>query len=575
MLYPESNNLRYGITLDGTWKFFADKEKVGKDKNFPLGITEKTRQIAVPASWNEQYNDLYDFHGCGWYETCFYVPKGYKEGRTVLRFGAVSTKCEVWVNGKFAMSHEGNALPFEADVTELLDLEGENLLVVLADSTLDPWGLPPSNIMVSEGRVGFTNSFPAVAYDFYPYGGIQRSVWLLSIPENHISDITVKTDIVGADGIIDFEVEANGDEVTLTVENITETVKIEKGIAKGSIKIPNARIWGIKKPELYNAVFTLYKEGTATDKYTLEVGIRTVKVEGDKFLLNGEPVFFKGFGKHEDFYVSGKGYNNSLTVKDFYLLNWIGANSFRTSHYPYDEQILTAADRAGILVIAETPFVSMNNRMFREDIKQKALSVIDEMITRDKNHPSIVMWSLANEPYCSTPESDDFFKAMAELARKLDNTRPITYVAHMEPKDNIPYKYYDVVCLNKYYGWYEGPGQIDLTLPEFVACIERFRKEFNKPFIMSEFGADCIAGLHTDPPQMFSEEYQTEMVMKQYEELLKLDYCIGAHIWAFADFRANQATTRVIVNRKGVFTREREPKMLAHALKKRWAEDGR
>ncbi|MGI6279874.1 MAG: beta-glucuronidase [Acutalibacteraceae bacterium] len=571
MLFPQSNAYRYALTLDGVWKFYADKEKKGEREAFYSQFPNDVRDIAVPASWNEQYNDLFNFHGWGWYRREFFVPRGFEGTRVMLRFGAVNTNAKVWVNGVKVCEHIGNSLPFEADITDVVDYKNENTLTVLADSTLDPWSLPPASLEASEGRAGFTNSYPAVTYDFYPYGGIHRSVWLCSVPQNHIKDITVTTNISGTDGIIKFKVAAHGS-VTVSAGGISVTVKALNGVANGELVIPNAKLWGIGQPNLYKTEFVLSDGGQVVDCYSLDVGIRTVKIEGDNFLLNGRPVFFKGFGKHEDFFITGKGTNNAVNVKDFYLLDWIGANSFRTSHYPYDEQLLSAADRHGFLVIAETPFVGLNERMYRDDICDKALTVIEEMIARDKNHPSVVMWSLANEPDASSPQAEKFFKRMAECARKLDPSRPITYVAHMEPENNVGYKYYDMVCINKYYGWYLGPGQIDETLDDFRSCIERFRKAFGKPVILSEFGADAIAGMHTDPPQMFSEEFQVEMVTKQYAEIKKLNYCIGAHVWAFADFRANQTTSRIIFNRKGVFTREREPKMLAHVLRRLWKE---
>lgn len=572
MLYPKSNLFRYRLCLDGVWSFYPDRAAEGESKAFYKNFPEDCRDMAVPASWNEQYNDLFDFHGCGWYKTEFYLPMDCGGRDVILRFGAVSTNAKVWVNGMLVAEHRGNALPFEADVTAVLNKNGKNVLTVLADSTLDPWSLPPASLPnASEGRMGFTSSYPAVTYDFYPYGGIQRSVYLCLLPKNRIEDITVTTDIADGFGIINFTaVVSGGSQLVATADGVTVRCDVIDNKATGSVKIENPKLWGINQPNLYNTVFTLMNADTAADEYSLPVGIRTVKIEGDKFLLNGEPVYFKGFGKHEDFFISGKGYNHAVTVKDFSLLHWIGANSFRTSHYPYDEQMLDMADRNGILVIAETPFVGLNERMYRDDICDKALTVIEEMISRDKNHPSVVMWSLANEPNASSKEAEIFFKRMAECARGLDNSRPITYVAHLEPENNMGYKYYDMVCINKYYGWYLGPGQVDASLDEFKACLNRFYDAFKKPVLLAEFGADAIAGMHTDPPQMFSEEYQVEMVMKQYEAIKDMDFVVGAHVWAFADFRANQTTSRIILNRKGVFTREREPKMLAHVLKKEW-----
>ena len=251
----------------------------------------------------------------------------------------------------------------------------------------------------------------------------------------------------------------------------------------------------------------------------------------------------------------------------------IGANSFRTSHYPYDENILDMADREGILVIAETPFVGLNSRNYTDSVLDKAVSVIIEMIKRDKNHPSIIMWSLANEPMVETDEGEHFFKVMAETARSLDSTRPITFVAFYEPKNSRGMQYYDICCINKYYGWYEYPGQIEESLEEFIKCANRFYDQFKKGIILTEFGADAIAGIHTNPPQMFSEEYQSKIIKLQYEAFKKQPYATGTHVWAFADFKTAQTISRIVFNRKGVFTREREPKMAAHMLKELWNEN--
>ena len=576
MLYPKENACREMKSLDGYWKFCADKENAGLDAGWGSGIGgDDIRTIGVPASWNEQFNDLYNFHGKGWYEKDIFVPAAYESRAVYLRCGSVAGQAKVWVNGTLAAAHEGAALPFECEISSLLKFGQENKVVILADSTLDPWSLPPALIDESEGRVGFFHCYPAVTYDFFPYGGVQRSVWLYTTGKKRIEDIAITTDVGETAAQVHVKVALSAKvcgTVVLESDGRRAEISVCGDTAEGSLTVENPRLWDIGQPELYDMTVTVLEDGERLDTYTETYGIRTVKVEGNQFLLNGKPVFFKGFGKHEDFYILGKGFNHALTVKDFYLLNWIGANSFRTAHYPYDENIMDLADRMGVLVIDETPFVGLNNRMFRPDILEKAKKVIGELFARDKNHPSVVMWSLANEPYVSTPEAKHFFEEMASAARSLDPTRPITYVAHMEPEDNLAYSSYDVVCINKYYGWYIAGGQIDETLPAFAQCIQRFYDAFGKPMIISEFGADAIDGIHSDPPVMFSEEFQSDMVEKQYEELRKKDYVIGSHVWAFADFKTAQSKSRIVLNRKGVFTRDRQPKMVAHALKRLWNE---
>lgn len=577
MLYPKENAHRELKPLDGFWKFCSDKEEIGLNAGWSNALGgEEIRTIAVPASWNEQFNDLYNFHGKGWYEKDVFIPAAYRERAVYIRCGSVAGKAQVWINGTLVSTHVGTALPFESEISDCLRFGETNKVVILADSTLDPWSLPPALLAENEGRIGFFHCYPGVTYDFFPFGGVQRSVWLYTTSKKRIEDIIVTTEIGETDAEVKFSVKLSEPVCgRLRVESDGQCVELSVSgdHTEGSLTIENPRLWDIGKPELYELTVTLFEDGEPIDSYTETYGIRSVKVEGNRFLLNGKPVFFKGFGKHEDFYIIGKGFNHALTVKDFYLLKWIGANSFRTSHYPYDENIMDFADRNGILIIDETPFVGLNNRMYREDILAKAKSVIGELIARDKNHPSVVMWSLANEPNVDTAEGKHFFEEMASTARALDPTRPITYVAHMEPENNLGYHSYDVVCINKYYGWYYAPGQMEETLPEFADCIQRFYDAFGKPMIITEFGADAIEGIHSDPPLMFSEEYQNETVEQQYREMRKKDYVIGAHVWAFADFKTAQSISRIVVNRKGVFTRDRQPKLVAHTLKRLWKED--
>lgn len=573
MLYPQQNEIRKYFSLDGFWDFYADKTGEG---SYEEGNLPSTRPLAVPASWNEQYEDLFQFHGKGWYRKNFFLPADWEGQDVYLRIGSVSGCCRAWVNGALIAEHVGNSLPVEGNMTAAARFGEENTLVVLADSTLDPWSLPPATLMENEGRMGFANSYPAVPYDFFPYGGIQRSVTLYTAPAVRIEDVIIKTRM---DGRVSFTVRlSSGFEGDLCVSadgvSFCKTLTGEKEI-QGELTIPDPKLWDIGKPNLYNLHVVLQKGEKVWDAYRQRFGVREVTVVGDQLHLNGRRVFLRGFGKHEDFHVLGKGFHPAVVVKDFGLLRWIGANSFRTSHYPYDEKILDMADEQGFLVIAETPFVSLNARNYTEPILEKAKSVIQEMIERDKNHPSVILWSLANEPIVDTDEGEEFFRQMAETARALDDSRPITYVAFIEPRKNRGMKYYDIVCLNRYYGWYEYPGQAEEALGEFVKSVQRFYDAYGKGILMGEFGADAIEGMHTNPPMMFSEEYQSRMIEIQYEALRKLPYMVGAHVWSFADFMACQTCSRVIYNRKGVFTRERNPKMAAHTIKRLWEKEAK
>jgi beta-glucuronidase len=287
--------------------------------------------------------------------------------------------------------------------------------------------------------------------------------------------------------------------------------------------------------------------------------------------LNGKPVFLKGFGRHEDYPGTGRYLPPSVLQKDYRNMAWVGANSFRTTHYPYSEQDLDLADRLGFLVIDETPAVGL---FFKKTGLQKRLKLcrqyVQGMIQRDKNHPSVILWSLANEPHSKRPGAVPFFKKLAELARSLDPTRPVTLVSYLGTGEKS-FEFLDLVCVNRYFGWYSEPGDLGRAIPRLSRDLEALWRKFKKPVLVTEFGADALPGSHSDPPAMFSEEYQAEMIEKYLEVIRKKPFVAGAHVWNLSDFRTAQATHRPNgMNYKGVFTRDRKPKLAAHRLRKLW-----
>ena len=576
MLYPKRNIARDFIKLDGFWEFKEDRDNIGLLEKWYVNFPHH-RNIAVPASWNEQYTDLFNYMGKCWYHNKSFIPLNWESKHIWIRIGSACQKSEIWINGTFLGKHEGGHLPFEFDITEYILLGSTNNITIAVDNTLDPWGLPPAYLDGNEAREGFFNCNPTVTYDFYPYGGIHRPVYIYCTSACRVEDITIKTEIDEKSGIVNFEIKLTYP-LTANIEICSADMSYnliinDEDIISGKFIIPVAQFWEPKNPYLYELEIKIFSNDIILDSYTQKYGIRTVEILENNFLLNGKSFFFKGFGKHEDFNVIGKGLSYSLIVKDFELLKWTGANSFRTSHYPYAEEVLDFADKEGILIIDETPFVGLNDRMYTEDILNKANLIINELITRDKNHPSVVAWSLANEPNINTEAGENFFESLASTARKLDNTRPITYVAHLEPENNRCIKFYDFIALNKYYGWYINPGEIDGSLNGLSQCIDNYYRIFKKPVFITEFGADAIEGMHFNPPQMFTEEYQAEILVKQYNIIKNKDFCIGAHIWTFADFKTAQSISRVIYNRKGVFTRERQPKAAAYKVREMWLEN--
>ena len=372
MLYPRENRVRGVIDLGGVWNFKLGDEKEPGD-SFVMG--EDTELMAVPASYNDQKDDpkYRNHYGWAYYERKITVPSYLKGQRLVLRFDAVTHAAKVYLNGRFLTAHKGGFLPFEVDVTDQL-VPGETAeLVVAADNRVNHSTLPVGN----EGSTAFFGSdnpgVPSVEaakvwrkpqnlpnFDFFNYAGINRPVRIYTTPAAYIEDITLVPDIDGDTGVVNYEIKTAGsvceDEVRIRILDADGNEVAAADGAGGTVRIPNARLWWPwpGEPYLYTASVT-YGE----DLYEETFGIRTVAVEGTQFLINEKPFYFKGFGKHEDAAFRGRGLDVCLDVKDINLIHWLNANSFRTSHYPYAEEMYQLCDREGIVVIDETPAVGI------------------------------------------------------------------------------------------------------------------------------------------------------------------------------------------------------------------------
>ena len=588
-LFPQENPNRSISDLSGIWEFKKDPENIGIKNQWFNGLTE-TRSIAVPGSWNEQFTDSRDYLDAVWYQTEAFVPENWSDEEVWIRFGSVNYHATVWVNGQQLGIHEGGHLPFAFDISKVTKTGEKNTIVVRVENELKPSRVPTGNV-----PNGFFSNYPKSNFDFFPYAGINRKVWLYTLPKKgKISDITVKTNFEKTTGKVTVAIEKVGavksGEVILTGDknSITKSFKFSKGKATVEIDVPQVNLWSIENPFLYDLKVVIKDNDTPLDQYQLPIGIRTVAVNEKTILLNGEPVFLKGFGKHEDFPIFGRGVANPVIVKDYALLKWIGANSYRTSHYPYDEEYYRMADREGILIIDEIPAVGLFFHGDKNDVAERqrmCKQYLEELYYRDKNHPSVIMWCVANEPFAekinfsidggepTDPDSIVAFQELFDLIRSLDNTRLTTLVGVMGgPLEWIGLA--DVVCINRYWGWYAQSGEIAKGAAVLNQEIEGLYSAFKKPIIVSEFGVDTYPGMHAEQPEMFTEEYQKEFIKAYLDVADSKEYVTGMHIWAFADFKTTQGIIRFGgMNYKGVFTRDRKPKMAAHYLKERWTKE--
>jgi len=590
MLYPKQSQTRCVLDLNGIWDLAREHEKCGQEDGF-----EAEKKVAVPCSYNDLYAEegFRMWSGGVWYSRTFVVPRALRGERLVLRFGSVAYSAEVYINGLRAGAHAGGHTPFEFDVTNLVG-GGDNLLCVRGENTLSAETVPMGGLNNAPENGQFAGQYPDVPFDFFPYGGIQRNVCLYTTsPDGWISDIRVVTTIDGATGRVSIQGAVDGEHarvrpanthvsVRVTVDGATTTAILDPADAGKSrrfnadLAIEDCKFWGVGAPNLYVATIALVDgAGEVVDEYAQRFGVRTIAVAGDRLLLNGAPVYLQGFGRHEDFPIVGKGLCHGVNVRDHELLKWINANSYRTTHYPYSEELVALADEQGILLIAEAPAVSINFDFVTPRTLENHRAALRELIERDRNAPSVIMWSVANEATTNRPEARPYFAELATDARSLDGTRPVTMVT-CKVEDDAVVDLFDVVGVNFYPGWYHLPG-VGARAPwaaqrdNMRAALSALHAKCGKPIFVSEFGADALAGMHALPAEQWSEEYQADLIMELISVFRELDFVVGEHVWNFADFRTAQNFPRVGGNKKGVFTRDRQPKMAAHFLKRQWA----
>ncbi|WP_395350846.1 beta-glucuronidase [Levilactobacillus parabrevis] len=591
MLYPLMTETRSVLSLNGIWSF---KMQADGERHDPVAPLQTTEVMAVPASFNDQTAnpELRQHSGYFWYERDFTVPAALMDQRLSLRFGSATHEAWAFVNGTAVGHHKGGFTPFELPINDAVQA-GTNRLTVKISNLLDHSTLPVGNYTETKDANGNTVAHVDENFDFFNYAGLHRNVNLLSTPWNRVEDITVTPhiDLATTSADIDVAVKTTAAAtVKVTLLDEEGTVVATASGADSTLHLDNIHLWQPLNAYLYQARVEILDDDTVVDSYTEPFGLRTIGIKSGKFLINGEPFYFKGFGKHEDSYVNGRGMNEAVNVLDLNLLKKIGANSFRTSHYPYSEEMMRLCDREGIVVIDEVPAVGLmpdfnfdvssafknTENPFWSTIKTQAAheQALKEMIGRDKNHASVVIWSIANEPATFLPGAHDYFEPLFKLARSLDTqNRPCTYINIMmsTPDRDTCSDLADLLTLNRYYGWYLQTGDLKAAAAAEGTELRTWQEKWpDKPIMFTEFGADTVAGVHSAYNEPFSEEYQVNYYDMNAKIFDKIDNFVGEQLWNFADFQTKFGINRVQGNKKGIFTRSREPKAAAIWLSHRW-----
>jgi len=569
---------RPALSLNGDWHVIPDPYQTGlydfhkheiargwfvnqKAKPGDTGPVDydfsKAETIKVPGDWNTQKPEFFWYEGLMWYEKDFdFEPKAHT--RTFLRVGAANYKSIFWVNGQKVCEHVGGFTAFNCDVTAAVHAGG-NFVIAVVDNTRHEDGVPTTQT------------------DWFNYGGLTREVSLITVPETFIDQYDLhlsRADHRRVEGWVHVVGGHAGETVSVEISEAgakSEAKIGEDGRAALQIGGPGLTLWTPETPKLYKVSV---KAGA--DSIEDEIGFRTIEVRGTEILLNGKPIFLRGVCIHAEApYRTGRAYSDKDAET---LLGWakeMGANYVRLAHYPHDETMLRAADRMGILVWAENP-VYWAVQFEKPEVYANAENQLREEIETSRNHAAIILWSMANE----TPINDartKFISSLAARARELDPTRLITaaLLVHTDKNgerstkvvDDPLGQYLDVLGTNEYIGWYE-------QHPE-TADITDWKISYNKPLIMSEFGADAKAGLHGGPNDRWTEEYQANVFRHQLGMLNRIGQLRGMSPWVLMDFRSPRRPLAGIqddFNRKGLVSDQGVKKQAFFVLQKAYTE---
>lgn len=520
------------ISLNGKWEIIIDPFNAGagnwkpiwKDLR-PAGQTDfyeykfdPAITLNVPGDWNSQQSDLFYYEGTIWYKKTFRHQE--KEGkRTFVYFGGANYNVDVYLNNEMLGSHEGGFTPFQFEVTDKIK-EGENAIIVRVNNQRREDGIP------------------ALGFDWWNYGGITRDVYLAETPSSYILDYFIqlkKNNASQIEGWVQLAGISSPKKITIKIPELKTNYHAQTNAeGKATLSIhAEPVLWTPENPKLYDVII-----GTETDSIHEQIGFRTIETNGTDILLNGKPIFLCGINIHEEIpQRAGRAYSETDAEM---LLGWakeLGCNFVRLTHYPHNEHMVRSADKLGILLWEEIPLwqdIQFSNPI----ILKKANTLLDEMITRDKNRCAIILWSLSNETAPSESRNQTLI-AMAAHARALDPTRLITsafnhvkYEKNQVTIDDSLSRSLDVVGVNEYLGWYlQWPAK-----PNEM----KWKFSFNKPLIMTEFGGEALYGNHGSPDtaSSWSEEYQEQIYKDQLAMLRKIPFLRGTTPWILADFRS-------------------------------------
>jgi len=550
--YYDYRHMPFDASSSGKGGFYDDRKP--KDKTDWVEYDfDRAPTMKVPGDWNSQAEKLQYYEGTLWLRQVFEADP--KPGRHyVLSFGAVNYEAHVYLNGKKLGMHKGGFTPFQFDVSGKLN-KGRNVVVVKADNTRHP------------------DEIPTVNTDWWNYGGITRDVLVAELPATYISDYKVQLargDARRIQGFVQVAGEAKSQQVTLSIPEagIKTTVRTDAN-GRAAIDLPASKLqlWSPENPKLYAVELS-----GGGDKVVDRIGFRTIATRGQDILLNGKSVFLRGVSLHDENPLIPGRLRSQGDMR--MLLQWakeMNCNYVRLAHYPHNEEMIRLADEMGLMVWAEVPVywtISWNN----PDTLANANAQLTDLIVRDKNRASVVIWSVGNETPISAPRNA-FMGKLATTARALDDTRLVAAALEIHRKgseitvEDPLAEGLDLVSFNEYAGWYWASNAEMLNY--------RFNVKYDKPVVITEFGADALGGYHADADTRWSEEYQDTLYRNQFRMLDAIPGLRGLTPWVLVDFRSPRRQHPYYQdgwNRKGLVSDDGKKKMAFWTLKRHYDE---
>jgi beta-glucuronidase len=546
--YYDYRHKPFDASASGSGGFYDDKKPAGKNELIEYNF-DNSPTLRVPADWNSQSDKLEFYEGSVWYRQQFNItPQAGK--KYLLYFGAVNYEAHVYLNGKKLGIHKGGFTPFQFDISSGL-VSGENTVVVKADNTRKP------------------DEIPTINTDWWNYGGITRDVFVAELPETHITDYKIqlaKSNSQLIEGFVQLAGDYKNKKITLLIPEagVQTTVSTnDSGRAALHIVPKQLSLWSPQNPKLYE-VMLAQNGDTIHDR----IGFRTIEVKGQDILLNGKSIFLSGISIHDENPLIPGRLRSQGDMR--MMLQWakeLNCNYVRLAHYPHNEEMVRLADEMGLLVWAEVP-VYWTISWLNPDTYNNAEQQLTDLVTRDKNRASVIIWSVGNETPVSEPRNIFMGKLIARV-RSLDDTRLVSAAleVHREGEQafvNDPLgEQLDLASFNEYAGWYWG------GLPSNITKYS-YQVKYNKPVIITEFGGDALAGFHADENTRWSEEYQAALYKNQFVLLGKMPGLRGMTPWILCDFRSprrQEPYYQDFFNRKGLISETGKKKMAFDVLK--------